>query len=108
MGKNKRVFRSAIALAVTIVHLVVVCATAAESWRANASAHVEQGGTQRHFAHNDATCPLCTAQSMHARIEPHAPPSLASRLVDGASVERVGRPVTRQALAANGSRAPPA
>jgi hypothetical protein len=102
------VFLRAVGLAIAIAQLAVVFATATESWHASASAHVEQGGTQWHYAHNEATCPVCTAQSMHARIEASVPPAAVLIRRAAALVARVDRPVVGRTLTANGSRAPPA
>jgi hypothetical protein len=105
---RKRLFRRAIGLAIAIAQLVVVVATATESLRVSASAHAERSGTHSHFAHNEATCPICAAQSMHARVEPSPPPAplyeqAVTALVEQTDVVRLG-----QTLTANGSRAPPA
>jgi hypothetical protein len=94
---KKRVFLRTIALAIGIAHLVVVVAAATESWHGSASAHVEQGGTQRHYAHNDASCPICTAQSMHARIEMYLPPSAVLMQHGGALVGPTDRPSAARA-----------
>lgn len=104
---KKRVFRRAFGVAIAVAQLVVVVATATDSLRASASAHVEQSGTQRHFAHNEATCPVCAAQSMHAQVAltPAPLPSHAPALT--ASVQRVDCMFAGQTPAANGSRAPP-
>jgi hypothetical protein len=105
---NKRLFRSCVGLAIAIAQFVVVLATAAESLRLSASAHVEQRGTQSHYAHNEATCPVCAAQSMHARVESYPPPLPVSEHGVVALVERVDRTAVGRTLTANGSRAPPA
>jgi Protein of unknown function (DUF2946) len=104
---EKRVFRRTLGVVIAVTQLVVVVATATDSLRASASAHVEQSGTRRHFAHNEATCPLCAAQSMHAQVarSPAPVPSKAPPLT--ASVQRVNRTFADPTPAANGSRAPP-
>ena len=108
MGLPKtRMFRRALGVAIAVVQLVVVVATATESLRPSASAHVEQSGTQRHYAHNEATCPVCAAQSMHAQVahSPVPPPSDAAPHT--AAVGCVDCAFAGQTPAANGSRAPP-
>ena len=105
---KKRLFRRGIGVAIALAQLVLVFATATESLRASASAHVEQSGTQRHFAHNEATCPVCTAQSMHARTVPYPPPAAVVEHRVAAMIQRVDGRVASAPFTANGSRAPPA
>ena len=105
---SKRLFRRAIGLAIAIAQLVVVIATATESLHASASAHAERSGTHSHFAHNEATCPVCAAQSMHAQVEPCPPPAPMYTLAVAALAERIDGPISSRTLTANGSRAPPA
>ena len=58
------------ALLAGLGQLVMVLAGTIESWRGpDASAHVETRGTQLHHAHDEATCPACIVQSLHARPE---------------------------------------
>jgi hypothetical protein len=108
MLPQRRVFTRAVAAMVAIAQLVVVLATATEPLRASATAHVERCGTQRHFAHNEATCQVCASQSMHARTEAAPVPAPIHVYAIAASIERIDRPVSRAIAAANGSRAPPA
>jgi hypothetical protein len=50
--------------------LVMVLSGTIESWRGpDASAHVEAHGTQLHHAHDEATCPACIVQALHAKPE---------------------------------------
>jgi hypothetical protein len=107
MLPQTRVFRRAVTAMVAIAQLVVVFATATEPLRASASAHVEQRGTQRHFAHNEATCQVCASQSMHARTEAAPLPVPLHDHALAAFIERIDRPASRGISTANGSRAPP-
>ena len=60
--------------------LVMVLAGTIESWRGpDASAHIETGGTQLHHAHDEATCPACTVQSLHSKPEFAAAPPPSRR-----------------------------
>src|SRR5271154_3508071 len=94
---KKRLFRRGIALAIAIAHLVVVIATAAEALRASASAHIEQRGTQSHYAHNEATCPIWAAQAILPPAEPYVPPPAITYAPSAAAlVERVDRPALAQ------------
>lgn len=48
-----------------VSQLGVIAAQVGEFWQGQSIAsHVEQSGTSRHFAHNEATCPACQARSM--------------------------------------------
>lgn len=62
--------------------LVMVFAGTIESWRGpDASSHVETRGTQLHHAHDEATCPACIVQSLHARPERASVPPPSRRLI---------------------------
>lgn len=55
--------------------LVMVLSGTIESWRGpDTSAHVEAHGTQLHHAHDEATCPACIVQALHAKPERAASP----------------------------------
>jgi hypothetical protein len=63
--------------------LVMVLAGTIESWRGpDASAHVETRGTQLHHAHDEATCPACIVQLLHAKPERPSAPPLSRRLIE--------------------------
>jgi hypothetical protein len=104
----KRLFRRALALAIAIAQAVVIVATATEPLHASASAHIERSGTRQHFAHNEATCSVCAAQSMHAQVKPCPPPALMYEQAVVALPARIDGPISNRTLTANGSRAPPA
>lgn len=75
---------------------------------ASAAAHFEQGGTNLHFAHNDADCLLCRAQHLgdaspfSVEVLPQQTP-VAAPLISGDA-----RIVTLDWNASRQSRAPPA
>jgi hypothetical protein len=104
----KPVTRRLAALVVMVAQIALGLAYSAESWRgADASAHIERSGTQLHHAHNEATCPACAAQSLHA-VVPARTPTLPTG--DDAVGTAVARDESRPAAhthPANGSRAPP-
>jgi hypothetical protein len=88
------------ALAVCVAQLAVAGAAASDGLHHDASPHVERGGTQLHYAHNEATCVACLAQSLHARVEaasPSLPPVLAT----------LAAPAPRMAAAPSSSRHSP-
>jgi Protein of unknown function (DUF2946) len=104
----RSVFRRLAALVVMVAQIALGLAYSAESWRgADASAHIERTGTQLHHAHNEATCPACAAQSLHALVASRTPPVAIGRDDIGAaeSLDDL-RPVANPHTA-NGSRAPP-
>ena len=71
-----------LALLAGLGQLVMVLAGTIESWRGpDASAHVETRGTQLHHAHDEASCPACIVQSLHARPERAAVPPPSRRLI---------------------------
>lgn len=96
------------ALVVMVAQLALGLAVSAESWGgSDASPHVERHGTQLHHAHNEATCPACAAQSMHARVEPPLPPLPDAENGVPATVARADSRPPARTRTANGSRAPP-
>jgi len=71
-----------LALLAGLGQLVMVLAGTIESWRGpDASSHVETRGTQLHHAHDEATCPACIVQSLHARPERAAVPPPSRRQI---------------------------
>ncbi len=73
MGVQRLARRVAACVAI-LAQIAVVAAASADGVHRDASAHVEQRGTQLHYAHNEATCPGCLAQSLHARVLATASP----------------------------------
>jgi hypothetical protein len=100
--------RRAVGLLAVFAQITLVVATGAESWRGrDASAHVERSGTQLHFAHDEATCVACTAQTLHAQPAPRSaglPDSVQPR---HAPADLALVPSGVHDPYSNGSRAPP-
>jgi hypothetical protein len=99
--------RRVVGIVAAIAQLVLVVATGAESWHgSDASAHVEKGGVQLHYAHDAASCVACTAQSLHAAASPRRPPVLPFSVH---YVEATEAPIVAPSHdhPSNGSRAPP-
>lgn len=75
---------------------------------ASAASHLESGGTNLHFAHNEATCFMCRAQHMGDAvpfsIEP--PPSVPVMLEN--DLARSIRIAAAAQHVSNATRAPPA
>lgn len=88
--------------------MVMVLAGTIESWRGpDASSHVETRGTQLHHAHNEATCPACIVQSLHA--QPERPTSLLPfRALAVVSPVALLRSASSRTVVTNAPRAPPA
>ena len=87
--------------------LVMVLAGTIESWRGpDASAHVETRGTQLHHAHDEATCPACIVQLLHARPERPVAAPLSRRLIELPHATSA-RSVSTGATSTYASRAPP-
>jgi len=85
--RGSRLPRFAAALALIAQAVGVAVAPSAEAFASrSAPAHVEPAGTQKHHAHNPATCPACIALQLSASSVPtpatppmaiparHAPP----------------------------------
>ncbi len=97
-----------LALLAGLGQMVMVLSGTIESWRGpDASAHVETRGTQLHHAHNEAFCPACVVQTLHAKPErptsplPNRAPTVAPRV---ASI----RSAPTGTVTTNSPRAPPA
>jgi hypothetical protein len=87
--------------------LVMVLSGAIESWRGpDASAHVEAHGTQLHHAHNEASCPACIVQALHAKPEPPASP-VPRRAANAAPWAALVWSVSTRSTTTNVARAPP-
>ena len=90
-----------------IGQLVMVLAGTIESWRGpDASSHVETRGTQLHHAHDEATCPACIVQSLHARPERSSASPPSRRLIEPPAATQIGSVATGTS-ATYASRAPP-
>src|SRR5215469_4569012 len=87
--------------------LVMVLAGTIESWRGpDASSHVETRGTQLHHAHDEATCPACVVQLLHARPERPSTPLPSQRLIEPPAATQ-GWSVSTGTATTYASRAPP-
>jgi hypothetical protein len=105
---NPRAVRLLGAILAIIGQVAFVAAASAEGWRGpDAKTHIEQHGTQLHYAHNEATCPGCIVQSLHARAEPPASPLPQGRGAVVATVTRLGVAPFVSENSSNGTRAPP-
>ena len=81
-----------IALLATTAQLAVSLSPLLEGREGRATVHVESGGVQKHFLHDDATCAACQARSIHGTTPRVAPPLLAAephRMVAVSAVDRV-------------------
>jgi hypothetical protein len=100
--------RRVVGLLALLAQVTFVMATGAESWHGrDASAHVERSGTQLHFAHDEATCVACTAQTLHAQPGPRStglPECVRPRQV---ATDLALVPFGVHDPYCNGSRAPP-
>ena len=54
-----------IALLAVVSQFVLAISPLAEGREDRMASHVEAGGAQTHYAHNDATCASCQARSIH-------------------------------------------
>ncbi len=103
-----RVFRHLLAIFAVFGLIAIDLAPIAEAWSGpDAAAHVEQRGTQLHYAHNEATCPACVTRTLVSRGAASAAPAPDVRASETASVMQVERPAHSQVSRSNGSRAPP-
>jgi hypothetical protein len=72
------------------------------------ASHVEAGGAQSHYAHNDATCASCQARSIHGTSPRPTPAFFDVAARTFAVVESVDRIVSIAAHSPSSPRAPPA
>lgn len=72
------------------------------------ASHVEAGGAQSHYAHNDATCASCQARSIHGTSPRPAPAFFDVAARTFVVVESVGLSVSIAAHSPSSPRAPPA
>jgi hypothetical protein len=99
---------SLLALLAGLGQLVMVLSGTIEAWRGpDAQAHVETRGTQLHHAHDEASCPACIVQALHAKPErpaspmPSRAPSVVPRTTSTWSAPT-------RTVVTNAPRAPPA
>jgi len=72
------------------------------------ASHVEAGGAQSHYAHNDATCASCQARSIHGTSPRHAPAFFDAAARTFVVVTSADRSVSIGTLSPSSPRAPPA
>lgn len=86
----------------------VAAASLADARGLGASAHVEQAGTSKHFAHDEASCAACTLLALNAAVVPRWPNRIPSALTKSSPGSAVcdTAPAAREPLS-NPSRAPP-
>jgi hypothetical protein len=72
------------------------------------ASHVEAGGAQSHYAHNDATCASCQARSIHGTSPRTAPAFFDVATRTFAVVTSADRSVSIGTHSPSSPRAPPA
>jgi hypothetical protein len=99
---------SLVALISMAAQLVIAVSPLLEDRDDRMASHVEAGGAQGHYAHNDATCASCQARSIHG-TPPRPSPSFVE---DGARafaiIPSVDRSISIGAHSPSSPRAPPA
>jgi hypothetical protein len=107
-GTRGQVLRRACGVVAAVAQVTLILATGADSWHGrDASAHVERTGTQLHYAHNEATCVACTAQTMHAQAAPPTVNWPDDVTPQCAAATLAANPPRSRDCPSNGSRAPP-
>jgi hypothetical protein len=64
-SRPHRWFLGTIALLAMVSQFVLAISPLAEGREDRMASHVEAGGVQTHYSHNDATCASCQARSIH-------------------------------------------
>jgi len=106
-GLPRWLFTLGLALAL-VSQLGVIAAQVGEFWQGQSTAsHVEQSGTSRHFAHNEATCPACQARSMMGATHHAAAPAELHATVAPAPVALARVVAWSEPAAQTRPRAPP-
>jgi hypothetical protein len=98
-----------VAMLAAAAQLTVALAPLAEGRESRMASHVEAGGSQSHYAHDEAKCISRQARSMYGALPREVPaplPALAATIRVGAVVEHVvadqrGRPTNPRAPPAN-------
>lgn len=73
----------------------------------SSAAHVEQGGTSSHWAHNEESCAVCQARSVHAAL-PRVPTlNAVSELATAPLVKAAERVASAELRSLSNPRAPP-
>lgn len=89
--------------------LVLALAPLSEGRSATMATHVETSGAVRgHYAHNEATCPVCQARSIHGATPKEPAPFLAGPIRPTAVVDVVTHGISDDYSRQANPRAPPA
>ena len=72
------------------------------------ASHVEAGGVQTHYAHNDATCASCQARSIHGNPPRPSPSFIGDETHAFAFIASVDRAISIDGHSPSSPRAPPA
>jgi hypothetical protein len=70
-------------------------------------AHVEQGGTSSHYAHNDATCVTCQARTLTGPLPEHEPVPAPTRIAAAPIPRTVAAAIAADVANPKNPRAPP-
>jgi hypothetical protein len=107
-GALARWLTTVAALVAILAQLSVALAPLGEAREGvSAAAHVETGGTATHYAHNDATCVVCKARSLHGLTARVPDASIAGRVGTNTVVGSPEPYVAAEFLSTGSPRAPP-
>jgi hypothetical protein len=99
---------SIVALLLMAAQLTLAIAPLTEGRDDRMASHVEAGGAQTHYAHNDATCASCQARSIHGTSPRPSPAFFDVGAHAFIAVETVDRIVSVADHSLSSPRAPPA
>jgi hypothetical protein len=85
----------------------IAAAPLADSRGFGAGAHVEAGGTNKHFAHDEATCAACTVMALLGDVPPQRSLQVAPADDGFAGIGDHVRAPSLHVLSTHSSRAPP-
>lgn len=105
-----RRLQTAARLTIALIALIgqsAVLSIAAGADDLGAAAHVEQSGVALHHAHNEATCIVCRALSLHGRTQSPAEPGIAIAAAPAVRPNSIAYRPEQATLPSNPSRAPP-
>lgn len=90
-----------------VAQLGVVLSPLGEARNTSAASHVEPGGQQSHYAHNDADCAVCQAR-LHQGVAPRVPELPSADVVHTPAIVRaVERLLAPDVYIPGSPRAPP-
>ena len=96
------------AIGVLVAQMGVIGAAAVDARNgASAASHLESGGTNLHYAHNEADCFMCRAQHLGDAAPLKFAPVFPEVSASSDAAERVYRAVTLAEKSPQRSRAPP-